>query len=364
MSSIHRIKSKHASNNPYKQMNENSLLNEHVSKTDQDQQDDQQDFMSFAPKQKHTSHIDIPQRRYTQRKPPPNMNDFITEFEQEKSPETDLPKLERSNSIVVLANNIEDDDHVDMISFGDEENNQDFSDTARLTVNASSQSGFYQNRVKPVVEEEEEEIYKPRHSNQLKQQQRHSRLYEPAQIDPEIDQRTRKLNKIIHFDKREALRQLSKTIRKLSKRVINLHDNNNDSSNNNPQPQQHQPTDQQQQAQSLNIQNTVTENDIESDTSSLIINEAIPMKQTFSNNSTKLLINDIDTTHIINKSTPAASILPTTTATPNSAATTTHYVNPEKNDTREQVLLSGYSLKLLSPTNLLRRFLANILCWK
>lgn len=273
-------------------MNEN-LLNEHD--VQQDDQEQGSSFMSFTPKVKvNTSDI---QRRYTQKKQPLSMDAFITEFEQERSP---TPLI------------IEDS----MISFDDE--NQDFSDTARLTVNASPMSGFHRNKV-------QQDDYKPKPSFQ---QQRASNVYEPALIDPEVDQRTRRINKVIHFDKKAALKRTSRAIRRLSKRVINVHNNNSDSLIQPTQQQQAQPH-----RTTILQQQNVQGHD--SDTLPLI-NQDIPMKQTF-------------------LSAPS---------NPTLSHSTSYYINPEQKDTKEFIQLSGYSLKLLSPTNPLRMFLASILCWK
>ncbi|KAG2214396.1 hypothetical protein INT47_000952 [Mucor saturninus] len=245
--------------------------------------------MSFAPKVKvNTSDI---QRRYTQKKQPLSMDAFITEFEQERSP---TPLIIEDSS---------------MVSFDDE--NQDFSDTARLTVNASSVSGFHQNKV------QQDDTSRP-----SSQQHRASHVYEPALIDPEVDQRTRKINKFIHFDKRAALKRTSRAIRRLSKRVINVHNNNSDSY---IQPQQ--------QAQPHTTA-LPQQNGPDSDTFPLI-HQGIHNKPYHMSKPNHLLAH-------------AAS----------------YYINPEKKDTKEYIHLSGYSLKLLSPTNPFRILLADILCWK
>lgn len=285
MPSIRKTKS--VKQNAYTQMNEN-LLNEHD--VQQDDQDQGSSFMSFTPKAKVNT-PDI-QRRYTQKKEPLNMDAFITEFEQERSP----TPLIIEDSLVSL-----DDD------------NQDFSDTARLTVNASSVSGFQQNKV-------QQDGYKSRPSSQ---QHRASHVYEPASIDPEVDQRTRRINKLIHFDKKAALRKISRAIRRLSKRVINVHNNNSDSliqPEQQAQPRTTTPPQQQEQ---------------DPDTFPLI-NQEIPIKSPF----------------LSKQLNPALS------------HSTLYYLNPEKKDAKEYIHLSGYSMKLISPTNPFRVYLANILCWK
>lgn len=336
-------------------MNE-GLLTEHVNNEESHSPStpkDDQAFMSFSTKHTSVQPSDKIQRRYTQKKPPPNINDFINEFEQGKSVDS-TPVIKRSNSIQILPNNKDDmisfDNNLEIQQQEEEEEEgeeQDFSDTARLTVNASTQSGFYQNRPR-YQQDEEEEIYKPR-----QQPKRKSKLYEPALIDPEIDQRTRKLNKLIHFDKDQITQQFSRTIRKLSKRVINLHDNNNVSSS---QPQQQlEKVDQDGVAQS---HNKTIQNDIESDTySSLVINEAIPMKQTYSNK---------DTTYPYTTTASSSRIPPSIIATMHSNEDnhTPFYINPEKKDIKEYVHLHGYSLKILSPTNPLRKLLTKLLCFK
>lgn len=299
MLSVRKSKNnKNVSKRPHKQMNENLLIDTSNDQTDL-QDDEQEAFMSFTPK---TTDI---QRRYTQKKPV-RIDDFITKFEQERS-----PPLPTTPPIIIQDSLIEDEF-------------DDFSDTARLTVNASSVSGFSRNK-------------QPSDHRSSVQYQRTSKLYEPAIIDPEIDQRTRRLNKVIHFDKSAVIRKLSRSIRRVSKRVINVHNNNNDSISQPKQQQQHQQQQQQQHRTTVSEQ----PNDHDSDTSSFI-NEVIPLSKPISSNNP-----------------PPDSPQNTTLS-----HSTSYYVNPEQKDTKEYIVLSGDSLKLLSPANPFRMCLANILCWK
>lgn len=287
MPSIKKLKS--VKKSLHRSMNEN-LLAGHDVQTD-DQQEQSPSFMSFTPKVKvNTGDI---QRRYTQKKQPMSMDAFITEFEQERSP---TPLIIEDSSV---------------ISFDDE--NQDFSDTARLTVNASSVSGFNQNKVQHDDE-----------SRPSSQHQRISHVYEPALIDPEVDQRARRINKIIYFDKRAALKRTSRAIRRLSKRVINVHNNNSDSL---IQPQQ--------QSQPHTTALPQQQNEQDSDTFPLI-NQGVHNKPYYTSKPQQ----------------------------PSLAQAASYYINPEKKDAKEYIHLSGYSLKLLSPTNPVRIFLANMVCWK
>lgn len=333
--SLRKSKSlKNASNNPYKHMSE-SLLNDADgvhSDIPQDPQQEQQAFMSFTPKI-NVVNTDI-QRRYTQKKPPPNSDDFMTEFEQHSTKPLVREDSQSSKSI---------------ISYDEDQEIEDFSDTARLTVNASSVSGFNQNnaRSKSTLrvnrDDDNEEDYRPSRASFQYDRARNSKLYEPAIIDPEIDRKTRRLNRIIHYDKRSAVRRVSRAIRRLSKRVMNVHDNSSDSFLLQPQPA-HLPY-------SRNTTTPVEHVDYDSDTSSSpIIDEVIPMKQSISNSSKSLYTNDITSSNIEN-----------TTTTTNS---TLYYINPEKKDTKEYIQLKGYSLKLFSPTNPFRALLARILCFK
>ncbi|GAA5800750.1 hypothetical protein HPULCUR_006186 [Helicostylum pulchrum] len=288
---------------PYKHMNENLLIDTSNDQTGL-QDDEQEAFMSFTPK---TTDI---QRRYTQKKPV-RIDDFITNFEQERS-----PSLPTTPSIIIQDNNNLIEDEFD-----------DFSDTARLTVNASSVSGFSRNKQHPSD-----------HRSSI-QYQRTSKLYEPAIIDPEIDQRTRRLNKVIHFDKSAVIRKLSRSIRRVSKRVINVHNNNSDSIS---QPKQQQNIQQQQHRTTVSEQ----PNDHDSDTSSFI-NEVIPLSKPISSNNP-----------------PPPPPPPDSPQNTTLLHSTSYYVNPEQKDTKEYIVLSGDSLKLLSPANPFRMCLANMLCWK
>lgn len=120
-------------------------------------------------------------RRYTQRKPLPSVTEFMTEFEQERRPSpppTPLPQEEEE------------------ITFEDEV----FSDTARLTVNASSVSGFkHPLDVSPEL----------------------PAIYKPASVDPEIDRK--KINRLIQYDRHKFFRDLVKAVRGVAERVVNLH---------------------------------------------------------------------------------------------------------------------------------------------
>lgn len=323
MSSIRKQKStKHASNNPYKQMNE-SLLNNVDGVTSDieqhgEQQEQQQAFMSFTPKKNSVINTDI-QRRYTQKKQPPNASEFMSEFEQETT--KPLTRQDSQNS------------YMSMVSYDDEPENESFSDTARLTANASSQSGFTRHKSTLKVINDDEEDYRPNRASFQSDRKRNSKLYEPAFIDPAIDERNRRLKRIIHYDKKSALKRISRAIRRTSKRVINVHDNNNDSFL--PQPQSAKSTHQY--SRNHTEQQVV---DYESDTSSsLAINEVIPMNPASTNSSKKS-----DT-----KAIPISNV---------------YYLNPQNNDTKEYLYLKGKSLKLFSSTNPIRLFFAKTLCLK
>ena len=327
MSSIRKIKSmKYASN---KQINERLLDESDPASAAMGTDEQPQSFMSFTPKVKRAS-TNV-QRRYTQKKQPPNINTFMSEFEQESRPP--IPTITREDSI---------NSSKSLNSYGETEEIEDFSDTARLTANASSMSGFHDNRIHLNVNQEEED-YRP-HRASFASDRKKSIAYEPAFIDPKLDERKRRLNRIIHYDKRSALEKFSRVIRRISKRVMNVHDNNSDSIS--PQPQSAHYTRAMQ-----NSSTTEQAMDPDLDTSSLVTNESIPMQQSISNKSSTA--NGSFTPYSVASNTTTSSIKPTL-----------YYINPDHKDTKEYIQLRGNSLKLFSPTNPLRTFLANIICLK
>ncbi|CEP08594.1 hypothetical protein [Parasitella parasitica] len=308
-------------------------------------------FMSFSPKQ----NVDV-SRRYTQKRQPPTMAEFMTEFEQEMRPPFTVkpPSIKSSNSILSNA------DEVSMASYEDIEN---FSDTARLTINASDMDGFQgnqgsgssrdQNRLSVAVDDDpdSQQIYNTSiNSSRISFQQGRpiSRMYEPAPIDPKVDQRNRILEKLFYFDKKACARRASRAIRRLSKRVVNVHnDYNPDTLAAQPQhPPQPQRPNQQQNTLIDQEQNTFmhkksrqNEDDSDSDASS-DVNEVIPMTRTSSNSKAPIL------------------------NTKSSSFTSQSGSSIHQKDTKHNIQLVGNSLRLLSPTNPLRLFFASILYCK
>ncbi|KAI8983763.1 Ion transport protein-domain-containing protein [Pilobolus umbonatus] len=106
-------------------------------------------------------------RRYTQKKTP-NLNEFTAEFEQ----------IPRTPTYDTVLNEVEE---------------PDYSDTARLTANVSAVSGFSHTQPRP---------------------------YQPASIDPSLDQRQRQWKNLVYFTKKGSFRLLGKTIRNISRRVF------------------------------------------------------------------------------------------------------------------------------------------------
>ncbi|KAI9485974.1 MAG: Ion transport protein-domain-containing protein [Benjaminiella poitrasii] len=316
------------SNNPYKQLKRND------SKSDQNVQDDQDEelsasFMSFAPKSALTIN-----RRYTQKKQPPTMTEFITEFEQERRPSP--PVEEHNGSITSAESEILYDD------------NQDFSDTAHLTVNASPVTGYQEEssrrrHLTDVEEDSQEESSNTRASFQQKRPVS-NRFYEPAYIDPEVDQKHRK--KIIYFDTKACINTVLKSIKRISRRVVNIHNVHENDDLIFEIHRQQQETNQHPNSQNneqLSLINKITQHEEEdgnkSETSSYI-NEIIPMTPTTSSKSLSSSQQNTQSSYHTN----------TTSLQQQSSKT---FIN-----------LSGKSLKLFSPTNSFRLFFAKILCWK
>ncbi|KAI7905468.1 Ion transport protein-domain-containing protein [Cokeromyces recurvatus] len=322
------------------------------SKDDQNlQQKDQGEelsnsFMTFAPK----SSVSI-NRRYTQKKQPPNVTEFMTEFEQERrSSPPRSPIEEDDDSITNVKSN--------MMLYDDA---QDFSDTARLTINASSISGFYnqeessnsqhytidkpttnQNKFNPIHTKEHNARISFQHGRPV------SKMYEPAYIDPELEQKSsrRKMSQFIYFDKKVYIESISKTIRQVSRRVVNVH---NIHENHDFSLQIYRKDLINKNSEQLSLMKNVTaqhneEDGNESDTSSHV-NEIIPMTLTSSNI-------HCNTTSISQQNITAAS-------------TTTDYTNIAfQQENKRFTKLSGKSLKLFSPTNSFRLLFAKILFWK
>lgn len=316
-------------------------------------------FMSFSPK----PDVDV-SRRFTQKRQPPSMAEFMTEFEQERRPSFVVrpPSVSSNHSVT------SDIDQDSMASYDDIE---EFSDTARLTVNASDMNGFHSNQGGNSNRDQErhtvalqlnddldsQQIYNTNvNSSRISFQQGRpmSRIYEPALIDPEVDQRNRKLHKLLHVDRRAFAKDVSRAIRRLSKRVVNVHNNYNPE-NSTAQPQQPHPHDprpqqspltpstDQEQHTLMNKKARYNGDGDESDSSS-DINEAIPMTRTSSN----------DLKPSTNTTTPTSPL-----HSSNSSSNNIH-----QKDTKHNIQLAGNSLRLLSPTNPLRLFFAKILYYK
>lgn len=342
------------SKNPYKQMNDSEDHNQQNENEEGSPSSPASPFMSFSPK----PNVDV-SRRYTQKRQPPTMAEFMTEFEQERRPSFTVksPSVSSNHSI------ISDAEEDSMASYEDIE---EFSDTARLTINASDMNGFDgnqgsssnrdQNRLSVTMETSDDldsqQIFNTNvNSSRISFQQGRpiSRVYEPALINPEVDQRNRKLNKILHFDKRACARNISRAIRRLSKRIVNVHNNYNPDDLTAQPQQSHLPHQNQQQSPLadqehhglMNKRARHNEDGGESDTSS-VINETIPMTRTSSNN--------------INPSNKP--ILNTT------ASSASHGSSINQKDTKHNIQLAGNSLRLLSPTNPFRLFFARIMYYK
>lgn len=351
------------SNNPYKQMNNDedpNQQNEH-GEASSSSPSSASPFMSFSPK----PNVDV-SRRYTQKRQPPSMAEFMTEFEQERRPSF----VVRPPSISSNPSHAEEEEQDSMASYEDIE---EFSDTARLTVNASDMNGFHSNQGSNSNRDQERHAVPTRPDDDLDPQQIYntnvnssrisfqqgrpmSRIYEPALIDPEVDQRNRKLHKLLHVDRRAFAKNVSRAIQRLSKRVVNVHndynpENSSGSTTTTAQPQQPHPQDprpqqspmttpsiDQEQHALMNKKTRYNEDGGESD-SSLDINEVIPMTRTSSNNL---------------KPTTHTTMSPSTLHSGSSSSI-------HQKDTRHTIQLAGNSLRILSPTNPFRLFFARIL---
>lgn len=318
-------------------------------------------FMSFSPK----PNVDV-SRRYTQKRQPPSMAEFMTEFEQERRPSFVVRPPSVSSDHSVISNAEEDS----MASYDDIE---EFSDTARLTVNASDMNGFHSNQgsnsnrdqerhavaMQPNDDLDPQQIYNTNvNSSRISFQQGRpmSRIYEPALIDPEVDQRNRRLHKLLHVDRRAFAKNVSRAIRRLSKRVVNVHNNYNPDNSTTAQPQQPHPQDprpqqspltpsaDQEQHALMSKKARYNEDGGESDSSS-DINEVIPMTRTSSNN--------------LKPTTHTTTMSPSPLHSGSSSSSSIH-----QKDTKHTIQLAGNSLRLLSPTNPFRLFFARILYYK
>lgn len=329
-------KKQRSSTSPSNQMNENEFFQDPQIEDLVGQRSSSSPFISFSPK----TNPDL-NRRYTQKKPPPTVTEFMTEFEQERRhiPPTS-PVVERNDLIL---SEDSDDEH------------EDFSDTARLTLNASNMSGFANKSGSsndhlrpPTVFEDNDD--NPRHSYDTSNHSRvsfqqgrpNSRVYEPAYIAPEVDQRKRRLNKIKNIEPSIYTRAMSRAIRRVSKRVVNVHNSNTNIDTFPPQHQPHQNTpqvDNNEQHSLINRSNNHDSPDENYDDSSSSIEDVVLMARTSSNQ-------PLNTSN---------HVLPAHTSTP--------YTNPI-NDKKQVIELTGKTLKIFSPTNRLRLFFARFLCWK
>jgi hypothetical protein len=320
-------KKQRSSSSPSKPMNENELFQQ----DDLGNRSSSSPFMSFTPK----TNPDL-SRRYTQKKPPPTATEFMTEFEQERRhiPPPESPVLDQN-------------DEISEDSIASDDDNQDFSDTARLTLNASTMTGFESNKVgsssdhlRPILDEERLS-YDANNASRVSFQQGRpsSRIYQPAYIDPEEDQRKRKLDKIKDIDPKVYTGAISRAIRRVSRRVVNVH--NSSTNIDSPAPQLHHQSQQNasrtdERLSLMNKSKTYDETTEDSDTSS-ITEDVVPTTSTASN-------------HLGETSNQA---LPTNTSIP--------YADKDK---KKFIQLSGRSLKIFPPTSPIRLFFARILCWK
>lgn len=331
-------KQRSSSSSPSKQMNDNELFQDPQTK-DLGRRSSSSPFMSFTPK----ANPDL-SRRYTQKKPPPpTITEFMTEFEQETRHIPTPPPivLERTDSITSQESVASDDE------------NQDFSDTARLTLNASSMGGFDSNKTgssnsdhhlgPPTVFDNHHLYNATGNSSRLSFQQSRpsSRIYHPAYIGPEEDQRKRRLDKIKNIDPKIYIRAMSRAIRRVSKRVVNVHNSNTNIGSLSLQPH-HQPAEQNaprtDNSERLSLMNKSKSYDGEDSDTSSSPEEGALMTRTSSN-------------HLVDTS---DQLLPSNAST--------SYTDSQ--DKKQFIELSGRSLKIFSSTSPFRLFFARILCWK
>lgn len=287
-------------------------------------------FMSFTPKANNELN-----RKFTQKKQMPTMAEFMTEFEQERRPSPPIVHIDTSPVTIKRPASILS---LESITSYDDDDNQIFSDTARLTLNASNMNGFHSN---------EDQFYESTINNtrvSFQQTRPISRLYEPAPIDPIQDKRDRERKKLLEFNTKIYVKKLLKSVRSVSRRVVDIHNKDNrirafDKDQKKLKVQQPQQDNQRQQQQQED------DADDYSDTANSIIEEEIiPMTRTSSNN------------HLLSPE-------PTTPNTPLPNYTT---AQPSIKPVIEKlpIQLYGKSLKLFTPSNPFRLFLANILYWK
>ncbi|OBZ90459.1 Calcium-channel protein cch1 [Choanephora cucurbitarum] len=290
-------------------------------------------FMSFTPKT-----LPDLNRRQTQKRNPPSMIEFMTEFEQERRvspPSSPLPipvPLERYESQFTVDSRPSFDD------------NEDFSDTAGLTANASAMPGRRSNSPdNNSLLQPDAAIDNMYNSNTLFstnvassrlsfQSRPGSRLYEPAHIDARLDQKHRKIASFFTFDKQALFHAFSRSLRQSSRRVVDIHNLNSDT------------------FLDIQLAESRPNQTIENEQTTLLgkkaqytkdatgrsdVTEAIPLTRTFSNSSAR---------------NTASSIPP----------------NPKTQikETKHIIELNGNSLRMLSPSHPLRLFFAKILCWK
>jgi hypothetical protein len=293
------VRLKHnSSNNPYNHL----IDNEEPNTTLLDQQDEERPVKRTSTKLS---------RRYTQKKPP-SMAEFMTEFEQERRPSPPpTPALPTISA-----------EEASMISFDESEN---FSDTARLTMNASAMSGFGSVNL-PTSPSPSPPVPLPTSP----------KLYQPASIDPEIDRK--KVHKLLAYDRKAFIQDTLNTIRSVAGRVVNLHQKRFDPNASSETDQNRQQQLQERRQEKIQRQ-TTREDDQDSDSSS-VVDESIPMTSTASDYSVK--------TH-------QASAVSHTMPASNSI------VIPSSPDTSR---LYGYSFNVFSPQNSLRVFLYKMFCWK
>ncbi|KAG1501400.1 hypothetical protein G6F47_004900 [Rhizopus delemar] len=240
------------------------------------------------------------------------MAEFMTEFEQERRPSPPpTPALPTISA-----------EEASMISFDEPEN---FSDTARLTMNASAMSGFGSVNLSTSPS--------PSPSVPLPTS---PKLYQPASIDPEIDRK--KVHKLLTYDRKAFIRDTLNTVRSVAGRVVNLHQKRIDPNASSETDQNRQQQLQERRQEKIQRQ-TTREDDQDSDSSS-VVDESIPMTSTASDYSIK---------------TDQASTVSHTTPTNSSI------MIPSSPDTSR---LYGYSFNVFSPQNSLRVFLYKMFCWK
>ena len=326
------INKKRVQSNAFRQIDDGDLGNS-SSQRDDLEEGSSTPFMSFTPKT-----LPDLNRRQTQKRNPPSMIEFMTEFEQERRvspPSSPLPipvPLERYESQFTVDSRPSFDD------------NEDFSDTAGLTANASAMPGRRSNSpdnnsfLQP--DAAIDNMYNSNTlfstnvaSSRLSFQSRPgSRLYEPAHIDARLDQKHRKIASFFTFDKQALFHAFSRSLRQSSRRVVDIHNLNSDT------------------FLDIQLAESRPNQTIENEQTTLLgkkaqytkdatgrsdVTEAIPLTRTFSNSSAR---------------NTASSIPP----------------NPKTQikETKHIIELNGNSLRMLSPSHPLRLFFAKILCWK